>query len=224
MSAMATDMKSIGKVLKDAGKMPNMPGKKFTKLGIVESDRIKNIDKNAKRNTTRFSFVAIATDGTVVPLNLEQDHQEGSNPREISYRNNANATVEQDDVNSRFKIGNSGETISIKFSNGPGNIEVGYSPTKTIGGYSIDGNMSLDTQLETSTVYWKPRKEARESQYRGYRQAEDKYQEARTEGNTDLLDMREGKKGTSKKATYKETDGRKETKSHEHIDDEERER
>ena len=166
MDAMATSMKTIGQVLQRAGKMPTIPGKKFTKLGIVESDRVKDIDKKAKTNTTRFSFVAIANDGTVVPINLEQDHQEGNNPREISHRVNADGRVEQDDVNSRYRIGNSGETISIKFSNGPGNIEVGYSAHKTLGGDGLEGNVSMDHQLQTSTVYWKPRTDSRKQRKR----------------------------------------------------------
>ena len=221
MNAMATDMKTVGQILKRAGKLPKIQGKTFTKLGIVESDRVKDIDKKAKRNTTRFSFIAIASDGTVVPVNLEQDHQEGNNPREISYNTRAYGQVEQDDVNSRYRVGNGGETLSIKFSNGPGNIEVGYSSHKTIGGEGASGNISMDTQLETRTVYWKPRTQQRQSEFRGYRQAEDKYQEARKEGETDIKDLKVGDKGTSSKATYKETDGRKDTKSHEHEDDDE---
>ena len=219
-SAMATDLRSIGRVLDLAGKLPNINGKKITKLGIVESDKIKDIDKNAKTNSTRFSFVGIANDGSVVPIDLEQDHQEGNNPREISYRTNANGTVEQDDVTSRFKIGNSGETISIKTSNGPGNLEVGYSPNKTLGGNDIEGNKSIDTQLETSTVYWKTRKETRDAEFKGYRHTEEKHEEMKKEGNTDIPDLKEGKKGKSSKATFKEGDGDKNTKSHEHINTE----
>lgn len=222
MSSMATSMKSIGSILQRAGKMPKVQGKKFTKIGIVESDRIKDIDKKAKRNTTRFSLVAIANDGTTVPLNLEQDHAEGSNPREISHRTNADGRVEQDDVNSRYRIGNSGETLSIKFSNGPGNIEVGYSARKTIGGDGVEGNVSYDHQLETSTVYWRPRVDSRDQEYSdGSYGAEERAQEAKLESKH-ITNLQRGKKGlvdSKDNLEYKNVDGKKTTKDMDHEND-----
>ena len=198
--------------------MPKLEGKTFTKLGIVESDRIKDIDKDAKTNTTRFSIVAIATDGTVVPLDLEQDHQEGNNPREISHRVNADGRVEQDDVNSRYKIGNNGETISIKFSNGPGNIEVGYSAKKTLGGDGIEGNLSYDHQLETNTVYWRTRKDSRDQEYSdGIYGAEERAKEAKIE-SAHNSELKRGQKGKPKDKTddYKNIDGDMQTKNESH--------
>ena len=221
MSSMATSMKTIGSILQRADKMPKIEGKTFTKLGVVESDRIKDIDKDVKANTTRFSLVAIATDGTVVPLNLEQDHAEGNNPREISYRTNADGRVEQDDVNSRFIIGNKEETISIKFSNGPGNIEVGYSARKTLGGDGIDGNESFDHQLETSTVYWRPRVDSREQEYSdGIYGTEDRAREAKTESahNPNLKQGRKGMVDTKNNSEYKNIDGDMQTKDAKHAD------
>lgn len=221
MTSMATSMKTIGGILQRAGKMPKAEGKTFTKLGIVESDRIKDIDKNAKTNTTRFSLVAIASDGTVVPLELEQDHAEGNNPREISHRVNADGRVEQDDVNSRYKIGNNGETLSIKFSNGPGNIEVGYSARKTLGGEGIEGNVSYDHQLETSTVYWRPRRDSREQEYSdGTYGTEERAREAKIE-SVHNPDLKRGQKGKPKDKTddYKNVDGDMQTKNEEHSNE-----
>lgn len=90
MNDKVTDMHTLEKLLEKNGQLPKQEGKKFTKLGIIESDerdelRNQNGEK-AKVNTTRYSFVAIANDGSVVPLNLEQDHAEGNNPREINYQ------------------------------------------------------------------------------------------------------------------------------------------
>lgn len=222
MSSMATSMKTIGQVLQRAGKIPKVEGKTFTKLGIVESDRIKDIDKKAKRNTTRFSLVAIANDGTIAPLDLEQDYAEGNNPREISHRTNADGRVEQDDVNSRFIIGNSGETLSIKFSNGPGNIEVGYSAHKTHGGEGIEGNVSVDHQLETSTVYWRPRKDSMEQEYAdGMHGTENREHEANIEAGHNKS-MKRGQKGIvdpDDNHTYKNTDGNMQTKDEEHTNE-----
>ena len=221
LSSMATSMKTLGSVLERAGKMPKVEGKTFEKLGIVESDSIKDIDEDSKTNTTRFAFVAIATDGTVVPLDLEQDHQEGNSPREISYRVNADGSVEQDDVNSRYKIGNNGETISIKTSNGPGNIEVGYSAHKTIGGNEIEGNESFDHQLETDTVYWRPRRESMDQEYSdGTYGVEDRAIEAKTEANHNP-DLKEGQKERTRNNSddYKDIDGDEQTKNSEHQND-----
>ena len=217
MNSMATSTKTIGKILQDAGKIPNLPDKKFTKIGVVESNSVKDIDKNANKNTTRFSFVAIANDGTVVPINLEQDHQEGNNPREIDYRTNADGSVEQDDVNSRYKIGNNGETISIKTSNGPGDLEVGYSAHKTLGGERIEGNESVDHQLETNSVYWRPRKDGRDQEYAdGVRGTEEKVREAHLESKyqDNLKEDKKGKAGDSD--IYKDIDGKDDTKESNH--------
>ena len=70
-----TDMKTLGQVLDKNKKLPHIEGKKFTKMGIIESDhRDELVDEKgqkAKVNTTRYSFVAIANDGSVVPMDLE---------------------------------------------------------------------------------------------------------------------------------------------------------
>lgn len=216
-NAMATSTRSIGKVLKDAGKMPNIPGKNFTKFGVIESTDTKNINKDAKVNTTRYSFVAIATDGTVAPVNLVQDYQEGNNPREIGYRTKADGGAEQDDVNSRYQIGNSEETISIKTPNGPGEIEIGYSAHKTLGGEGIEGNQSVDHQLETSSVYWRPRKSGMDQEYAdGIKGTEDKVREAHTEESHNEK-YKEGNKGKiGDNDEHKNIDGKEETKKSDH--------
>lgn len=178
-----TDMKTLGKLLKDEGKLPQIEGKEFVKIGIIESeqrDNLLNINKEkAKVNTTRYSFVAIAKDGTTVPLDIEQDHTEGNNPREVNYQVNQKGEVTQDDVLSRFKIGQG--TFAIK--NGEyGEIKVYHSPRKTIGGKGIEGNKSLDRELETDNM-WEMKKEERdlaEEYGDGYRSVEEGYQEAKS--------------------------------------------
>ena len=204
-----TDMKTLGQLLQKEGKIPNIPGKKFTKMGIIESDQMDELTtqngEKSKVNSTRYSFVAIATDGTVVPMNLEQDHQEGNNPLETNYQVNQDGSVEKDDVLSRFKIGEG--TFSVK--NGQyGELKIYHSPRKTLGGEGIEGNKSLDRELETDNV-WELKKEERDlaSEYGdGYRSVEEGYQEVRNiekenEGNdcdeitTDDIDGEEGTKG-----------------------------
>lgn len=149
-----TDMKNLGQLLEKYDKLPKLEGKKFVKIGIIESDQKDNLinQKGEKENadTTRYSFVAIANDGTVVPLDIEKDHAEGNNPRETNYQVKQNGEIEQDDVLSRYKIGES--TIAVK--NGKyGELKVYHSPRKTIGGKDIEGNKSLDRELETDNVW-----------------------------------------------------------------------
>lgn len=214
MNSKVTDMKTLEQILKDDKKLPQIKNKKFVKMGIIESDHRDNLldiktRTKAKVNTTRYSFVAIANDGTVVPLDLKQDYQEGNNPNEINYQINQKGEVEQDDINSRFKIGNG--TFAIK--NGEyGEIKVYHSPRKTIGGNGVQGNKSLDRELETDNV-WIMKKEVRDiaSKYKtGYRSVEEGYQEAKKHENET------GRILKNDKMKVEDIDGIESTKSHIH--------
>lgn len=208
-----TDMKTLGKLLKGQGKLPQIEGKEFTKIGVIESVERDNLlntkGEKAKVNTTRYSFVAIAKDGTTVPLDIEQDHTEGNNPREINYQVNQKGEVNQDDVLSRFKLGEG--TLAVK--NGKyGEIKVYHSPRKTIGGKGVEGNKSLDRELETDNV-WEMKKEERDlaQDYKdGYRSVEEGYQEAKShEDDT-------GRIIDQDKVRTKDIDGDINTRSHTH--------
>ena len=208
-----TDMKTLGQVLQKEGKLPNLEGKKFTKIGIIESDQRDNLQnqkgEKAKVNTTRYSFVAIANDGTVVPMDLEQDHAEGNNPRETNYQVSQNGQIKKDDVLSRYKIGEG--TLAVKNGN-YGEIKVYHSPRKSIGGKDIEGNKSLDRELETNNV-WEIKKNERDlaGEYEdGYRSVEEGYQEAtqHEEKNGDIK--------KNDKIEIDDIDGEKNTKSHVH--------
>lgn len=183
MNDKVTDMKTLGKVLEKAGKLPKMEGKEFIKLGIIESNERDNLidskGEQAKANTTRYSFVAMAKDGTIVPLDLEKDHTEGNHPTEENYQVSQKGEVTQDDVLSRYKIGQG--ALAIK--NGEyGEIKVYHSHQKTIGGNGVEGNKNLDRELETDNV-WSMKKEERdlaEEYGDGYRSVEESYQEAKS--------------------------------------------
>lgn len=215
MNDKVTDMKTLGQLLEDNEKLPQMQGKKFVKMGVIESDHrdelLNTKGENAKVNTTRYSFVAIASDGTVVPLELNQDYTEGNNPREVNYQVNQKGEVKQDDVLSRFKIGSG--TFSIK--NGEyGEIKVYHSPRKTIGGNGRVGNQSLDRELETNNV-WIMKKEVRDlaAEYKtGYRSVEEGYQEAKLHEDDSGEILKEDN------LTTEDIDGNKNTKSHTHDD------
>lgn len=215
MNDKITDMKTLGQLLEKNNKLPKIEGKKFVKMGVIESDHIDEIvnenKENVKANTTRYSFVAIASDGTVVPMNLTQDHQEGNNPREMNYQVTQKGEVKKDDVQSRFNIGEG--TFAIK--NGEyGEIKVYHSPRKTIGGKDQEGNMSLDRELETNNV-WNIKKNERDlaSEFKtGYRSVEKSYQEAKKheDENGNILENDEVK--------IEDIDGDVNTKSHVHDD------
>ena len=208
-----TDMRTLGKLLKDEGKLPQIEGKEFEKIGIIESDERDNLlnkqGERAKVNTTRYSFVAIAKDGRVVPLEIEQDHEEGNNPREVNYQVTQQGKVKQDDVLSRFKIGEG--TLAVK--NGKyGEIKVYHSPRKTIGGKDIEGNKSLDRELETDNI-WELKKEERdlaEEYGDGYRSVEEAYQEAK------LHEDESGRIINQDKIKTRDVDGEMATRSHAH--------
>lgn len=206
-----TDMKTLGQVLEKSGKLPNVEGKKFTKIGIIESDQRDNLKnekgQKEKVNSTRYSFVAIANDGTVVPLDLEQDHADGNNPRKSNYQVNQKGQIKQDDVLSRYKIGEG--TIAVK--NGDyGEIKVYHSPRKTLGGAGVEGNKNLDRELETNNV-WEIKKDERDlaGEYEdGYRSVEEGYKEAsKHEVNGKVIDN---------DLKIDDIDGEKNTKSHVH--------
>ena len=207
-----TDMKTLGQVLEKNNKLPHVDGKKFTKIGIIESDdRDKLVNENgekAKVNTTRYAFVAIASDGSVVPMDLEQDYQEGNNPRERNIQVTRDKGIKEDDVLSRYNLGEG----SIAVENGKyGEIKVYHSPRKTIGGKDIEGNKSLDRQLETRNV-WSIKKEERDlaGEFEdGYRSVEEGYQEAMKHKDKDgKLD--------AEHLEIDDVDGEKNTKSHVH--------
>ena len=207
-----TDMKTLGQVLKKENKLPEVEGKKFTKMGIIESDHrdelINEKGEKVKANTTRYSFVAIANDGTVVPMDLEQDHQEGRNPTEKNLQVTRDGKVKQDDVLSRYKIGEG--SIAVKNSK-YGELKVYHSPRKTIGGKDIEGNKSLDRELETSNV-WSLKKNERDlaGEFEdGYKSVEEGYLEANKHKD------KEGKLD-AEHLTIDDIDGEKNTKSHVH--------
>lgn len=213
MNEKVTDMKTLGKVLEKAGMLPKVEGKEFVKLGVIEATQRDNLitskGEKAKNNTTRYAFVAIAKDGSVVPLDLKQDHAEGNNPRETNYQVSQKGEVTQDDVLSRYKIGEG--TLAIKNGN-YGEIKVYHSPRKTIGGKGVEGNRSLDRELETDNV-WSMKKEERdlsEEYGDGYRSVEESYQEAKSHEDSTGRIIEDDKMKT------KDIDGDKNTKSHTH--------
>lgn len=219
MDTMATDMDTIGKRLEEAGKIKGQ--EKEGKLAFVESDDLDNLrDQNGKRlegHSSRYEAVSIDKKGNVKALNLENDTQEGTNPMESNYqvKQNKNQEIEKGDVLTRLQIQGE-ETIGIE--NGQyGEVEVYHSHDKTIGGNGVEGNKSLDKQLETkdskNPVEGMDEETQKLSQkYQdGYRSVETAYQEAK---------QHENERGEPcEELTVEELDGNPNTVSHSHTDD-----
>ena len=219
MDTMATDMDTIGKRLEEAGKIKGE--EKEGKLAFVESDDLDNLrDENGKKvqgHSSRYEAVVIDKKGQVRALDLENDTQEGTNPIERNYqvKQNKNQEIKKGDVLTRLQIQGE-ETIGIEKGQ-YGEVEVYHSHDKTIGGKDIEGNKSLDRQLETSDsknpiegTDQETQKLAQKYQD-GYRSVEASYQEAKQHENT--------KEEPCQELQTEDLDGNPNTVSHSHTDD-----
>ena len=226
MDTMATDMDSLGEKLEKAGKIKGSD-EKGGKLGIVESDELDNLrDENGKRlegHSSRYEAVVITNktgrDGKPIvrALDLENDTQEGTNPEEQTYQvsQNKNQPAKKGDVLTRLRVQGQ-ETIGIEKGQ-YGEVEVYHSANKTIGGNGIEGNKSLDKQLETSNsknavkgMDEQTQKLSQEYQD-GYRSVEASYQEAKQHENA--------KEEPCEEMEQEDMDGNPNTSTHNHIDD-----
>lgn len=154
MDTRVTDMSNLQQVLEKNKKMPDLEhGDEPLKMGIIESDEMKNLknEKGEKEqgHASRYETVVITKRGKVKAIDLENDTQEGTNPREKNYQVKQNKSVKGGDVLTRLKLGEG--TIGIEKAQ-YGEVEVYHSPRKTIGGKEVEGNKSLDRQLETSNA------------------------------------------------------------------------
>lgn len=219
MNTMVTDMDTIGKRLEDAGKINGK--EKKGKLAFVESDDLDNLrDENGKRlqgHSSRYEAVSIDKKGNVRALHLENDTQEGTNPIEHNYqvKQNKNKDIKKGDVLTRLQIQGE-ETIGIEKGQ-YGEVEVYHSHDKTVGGNDIEGNKSLDKQLETKDSK-NPVEGIDESMQKlsqkyqdGYRSVEDSYQEAKQHENT--------REEPCEELKTEELDGNLNTVSHSHTED-----
>ena len=226
MGTMATDMDSLGEKLEKAGKIKGSD-EKGGKLGIVESDELDNLrDENGKRlegHSSRYETVVITNktgkDGKPIvrALDLENDTQEGTNPTEQNYQvdQNKNKSPEKGDVLTRLRVQGE-ETIAIE-NDQYGEEKVYHSSDKTIGGNGIEGNHSLDKQLETSDsknpvegMDEQTQKLSQEYQD-GYRSVEASYQEAKQHENAQEEPCDE--------MEQEDMDGNPNTSKHNHVDD-----
>ena len=226
MKTMATDMDSLGEKLEKAGVIKGTD-EKNGKLGIVESDELDNLrDEKGNRlegHSSRYEAVVITNktgkDGKPIvrALDLENDTQEGTNPTEQNYQvsQNKNQPAKKGDVLTRLRVQGQ-ETIGIEKGQ-YGEVEVYHSANKTIGGNGIEGNKSLDKQLETSNsknavegMDEQTQKLSQEYQD-GYRSVEASYQEAKQH--------EKAKEEPCEEMQQEDMDGNPNTSNHNHVDD-----
>lgn len=215
MDTRVTDKKNLEQVLQKDEKIPTLEhGDEPLKMGIIESDDVKNLkdEKGEKKqgHTSRYEAVMITKQGEVKSLNLENDTQEGTNPLENNYQVQQNGHVQKGDVLTRLQVGEG--TIGIEKGQ-YGEVEVYHSPRKTIGGNAVEGNKSLDRQLETTNAKnavkgtdIRTLQLAQEYQS-GYRSVEQGYQEVETHKR---------QFGNCEPKSVEDIDGDQKTKSHTH--------
>lgn len=215
MNTRVTDMSNLEQVLEKNEKTPELEhGDEPLKMGIVESDEVKELrnEKGEKEegHSSRFQAVVTTKQGKVKALDLENDTQEGTNPLEKNYQVKQDKAVKSGDVLTRLKVGEG----SLGIEKGKyGEVEVYHSPRKTIGGKGIEGNKSLDRQLETSNA--KNTLEGTEIETLklaqehndGYRSVEEGYKE---------VEKHQEKYPNCEPKTAKDIDGDTNTQSHQH--------
>ena len=140
----------------------NIP-KNIEKIGVIDSDdRNQMKDKTGeeyKRNSTRYSLIAISKDGTVEPLekyvpNLRQRGESGNNPTEQKWQVRDDGTVEKDSVFSEYEIGNKIIQIDAK-EMGRVELNIGQESAtsrETIGVQMRDSNTIFVTDVENRAV------------------------------------------------------------------------
>lgn len=143
----------------------NIP-KNIEKIGVIDSDdRNQMKDKTGKeykRNSTRYSLIAISKDGTVEPLekyvpNLRQRGESGNNPTEQKWQVRDDGTVEKDSVFSEYEIGNKIIQIDAK-EMGRVELNIGQESAtsrETIGVQMRDSNTIFVTDVENRAVIGK---------------------------------------------------------------------
>lgn len=215
MDTRVTDMKNLEQVLRKNKKLPKLEhGDEPLKMGIVESDDLKKLrnekGEREQGHSSRYEAVIVTKRGKVKVLDLENDTQEGNNPLEKNYQVKQKGNVKKGDVLTRLKLGEG--TIGIEKGQ-YGEVEIYHSPRKTIGGKGVEGNKSLDRQLETSnsknTIKGTDVETLKLAQEHndGYRSVEEGYQEA---------EKHEKQQPECEQKTAKDLDGDVNTKSHTH--------
>lgn len=183
----------------------NQSNSKFTKIVVVYSDDLKEIDGKSGEST-KYAFAAIRQDGTIQRIDdiLEMDRSFGNMNTEKTIQFDDNETAKKDSSTiSRYRIKGTGDTLAIQKDHG-GNIDIYY------GGRGKGSNEIVETKLETSQTRVLSREEREtQSNIKGVYYE----QEQMNEGNIHFEEHGE------EEISIKDADGDETTKTHIHSDD-----
>ena len=120
----------------------NVEDKGYVKIAVVYSDKLQD-----NGNTTRFSFVGIKADGSAEKIDtLEQYY--GNNPtNNVQTMNRDGSKIEEDKVNSRFKIkGRDEEQLAVNIG------QMGTIEPKFVRAPRQDGEKAMSIPIETKNI------------------------------------------------------------------------
>lgn len=120
----------------------NVEDKGYVKIAVVYSDKLQD-----NGNTTRFSFVGIKADGSAEKIDtLEQYY--GNNPtNNVQTMNRDGSKIEEDKVNSRFKIkGRDEEQLAVNIG------QMGTIEPKFVRAPRQDGEKAISIPIETQNI------------------------------------------------------------------------
>lgn len=150
------------------------------KYVVVYSEEAAKISIDKSRNSSKYSLLAVKTDGTIVNLDdkVEQSRSEGSNSTEGRIQTDADGSTQKEyHQASIYSIKGTNKALSIEHGN-YGELQVYYG-SMTKGAYENEGNQFVGTQLETRSV-WPTTREVREQEdySKGVYHADNKVKEA----------------------------------------------
>lgn len=120
----------------------NVESKGYTKIAVVYSEKLQEIE-----NTTRFSFVGIKSDGSAEKIDtLEQAY--GNNPtKNVQTMNRDGSKIEEDKVNSIFRIkGKDEEQLAVNIG------QMGTIEPKFVRTPRQDGEKAISIPIETQDI------------------------------------------------------------------------
>lgn len=120
----------------------NVESKGYTKIAVVYSEKLQEIG-----NTTRFSFVGIKSDGSAEKIDtLEQAY--GNNPtKNVQTMNRDGSKIEEDKVNSIFRIkGKDEEQLAVNIG------QMGTIEPKFVRTPRQDGEKAISIPIETQDI------------------------------------------------------------------------
>lgn len=194
-----TEMKTNQKVTdKDTmASLLNVQGKGYTKIAVVYSEKL-----SENGNTTKFSFVGIKSDGSAEKIDtLEQAY--GNNPtKNVQTLNRDGSKIEEDKVNSIFRIkGKDEEQLAVNIG------QMGTIEPKFVRTPRQEGEKAISIPIETQNIRPTTR-ETREFMNRS----------RNTSIDDNIKKVEEHKEVGCKEATVLDVDDNNSNNTHNHID------